>query len=341
MDPTIAGASSPRIISPEHREGRCAGLARRFAARIAALFVQEATQSEAVQRGCSAPRMPGEVCPRAAAGDPAAREKEVGVERAHGGARLEWGGATWLELAELGLGPGRERTERGRAPSRRSGRGARTPPPSRDRCDHRGGGRAGCGPGDRLAWSPPRAAPGAPLHGGPLRGWLCGHDLAEARHRGRPPGGSGRLARRTGGGRAGGRECAPGSRPPGVDSRRGGGSLWAHAPHSPRPYGEAVGAPPGRRVQERGLPRGPLRELDRHGGGAGAGPRRGAAASSPRTRRRSRGRLGRASAPSRRPGWPMRTAARPRRPLARRAWPPSPSSDGSWWRRWRSDWQTR
>ena len=54
--------------------------------------------------------MPGEVCPRAAAGDPAAREKEVGEERAHGGARLEWGGATWRELAELGLGPGRERT---------------------------------------------------------------------------------------------------------------------------------------------------------------------------------------------------------------------------------------
>ena len=45
-----------------------------------------------------------------AAGDPAAREKEVGEEGAHGGARLEWGGATWQELAELGLGPGRERT---------------------------------------------------------------------------------------------------------------------------------------------------------------------------------------------------------------------------------------
>ena len=59
-------ASSPWIFSPEHREGRCAGLARRFAARMAALFVQEATQSEALQRGCSAPRMPGEVCPRAA-----------------------------------------------------------------------------------------------------------------------------------------------------------------------------------------------------------------------------------------------------------------------------------
>ncbi|MCE2398938.1 MAG: creatininase family protein [Gemmatimonadetes bacterium] len=45
-----------------------------------------------------------------AAGDPAAREKEVGEERAHEGAQLEWGGATWQELAELGLGPGRERT---------------------------------------------------------------------------------------------------------------------------------------------------------------------------------------------------------------------------------------
>ena len=62
----LAGLSSPWIISREHREGRCAGLARRSAERIAALFVQEATQSEAVQRGCSAPRMPGEVCARAA-----------------------------------------------------------------------------------------------------------------------------------------------------------------------------------------------------------------------------------------------------------------------------------
>ena len=45
-----------------------------------------------------------------AAGDTEAGEKEVGGEGAHGGARLEWGGATWQELAELGLGPGRERT---------------------------------------------------------------------------------------------------------------------------------------------------------------------------------------------------------------------------------------
>ena len=36
-------ASSPRIISREHREARSAGLARRFAARIAALLVQDAT----------------------------------------------------------------------------------------------------------------------------------------------------------------------------------------------------------------------------------------------------------------------------------------------------------
>ena len=62
----LAGLSSPCLISREHRDRRSAPLARRSAARIAALFVQEATQSEAAQRGRSAPRMPGEVCPRAA-----------------------------------------------------------------------------------------------------------------------------------------------------------------------------------------------------------------------------------------------------------------------------------
>ncbi len=62
----VTGPSSPWINSGEHREGRCAGLARRVAARIAALFVQEATKSTAVQRGCSAPRMPSGFLPRAA-----------------------------------------------------------------------------------------------------------------------------------------------------------------------------------------------------------------------------------------------------------------------------------
>ena len=62
----LTGLGSPWIDSGEHREGRCAGLARRFAARIAALSVHEAAQREAVQRGCSAPRMPSGFLPRAA-----------------------------------------------------------------------------------------------------------------------------------------------------------------------------------------------------------------------------------------------------------------------------------
>ncbi len=84
------GASSPWIISREHRERRSAPLARRDEGLVAALPAQGATQSgatgvgivnhglhnvnqtlqfeetsEAVQRGCSAARMPWEVCPRA------------------------------------------------------------------------------------------------------------------------------------------------------------------------------------------------------------------------------------------------------------------------------------
>ena len=83
-------ASSPWIISREHRERRSAPLARRDDGLVAALPAQGATQSEArdtgivnhglhivkhtlrygqaseaVQRGCSAARMPWEVCPRA------------------------------------------------------------------------------------------------------------------------------------------------------------------------------------------------------------------------------------------------------------------------------------
>ena len=63
---TAIGASSPWIISREHRERRSAGLARRDEGLVAALPARGATQSVAVQRGCSAARMPGEVCPRAA-----------------------------------------------------------------------------------------------------------------------------------------------------------------------------------------------------------------------------------------------------------------------------------
>ena len=66
-----ARASSPRIIARGHRERRSAPLARRDEGGIAALFVQGATQSEAVQRGCSAARVPWEVCPRAASAKPA------------------------------------------------------------------------------------------------------------------------------------------------------------------------------------------------------------------------------------------------------------------------------
>ncbi len=65
---------------PLSRRALAAPLARRFAARIAPLFAQEATQSEAVQRGCSAPRMPGEVCPRAARG----RARRLRLHRAIG-----------------------------------------------------------------------------------------------------------------------------------------------------------------------------------------------------------------------------------------------------------------
>ena len=61
----IGTASSPWIISREHRERRSAGLARRDEGRIAALFARRATLSAAIQRGCSAARMPWEVCPRA------------------------------------------------------------------------------------------------------------------------------------------------------------------------------------------------------------------------------------------------------------------------------------
>ena len=61
-----AGASGPWIISREHRERRSGGLARRDEGLVAALPARGATQSEAVQRGCSAARMPWEVCPRAA-----------------------------------------------------------------------------------------------------------------------------------------------------------------------------------------------------------------------------------------------------------------------------------
>ncbi len=59
-------ASSPWINPHEHRERRGAGLARRFEGGIAALFVQKATQSATIQRGCIAARMPRGFCPRAA-----------------------------------------------------------------------------------------------------------------------------------------------------------------------------------------------------------------------------------------------------------------------------------
>ena len=63
----IEPASSPWIDSREHRERRSTPLARRDEGPIAAaLLVRGATQSAAAQRGCSAARMPWEVCPRAA-----------------------------------------------------------------------------------------------------------------------------------------------------------------------------------------------------------------------------------------------------------------------------------
>ncbi len=63
--PVVQEARSPWMNPDEHREARSDGLARRDEARIAALFVQGATKSVAVQRGCSAPRMPPGLCPRA------------------------------------------------------------------------------------------------------------------------------------------------------------------------------------------------------------------------------------------------------------------------------------
>ncbi|MCY3943069.1 MAG: hypothetical protein OXG18_04805, partial [Gemmatimonadetes bacterium] len=60
-------ASGPWTGPDEHRDRRSAPLARRDEGPIAAaLLVRGATQSAAAQRGCSAARMPWEVCPRAA-----------------------------------------------------------------------------------------------------------------------------------------------------------------------------------------------------------------------------------------------------------------------------------
>ena len=59
------GSRSPWMNPGEHRESRSAGLARRDEGRAAELLARGATQRAAVQRGCSAPRMPHGLCPRA------------------------------------------------------------------------------------------------------------------------------------------------------------------------------------------------------------------------------------------------------------------------------------
>ncbi len=63
-----AEASSAGMNPAEHRERSGAGLARRDEGAVAALLVRGATQSEAVQHGCVAARMPEGFRPRAARG---------------------------------------------------------------------------------------------------------------------------------------------------------------------------------------------------------------------------------------------------------------------------------
>src|SRR5262245_36496976 len=163
----------------------------------------------------------------------------------------------------------------------RGDRGARAAPAAFDRRRDRGRDGARGRRADRCAWRSGRAAAAAALHRRALRRRFRGDDLGGprdrrcARPRSRPRAHASRIRG------AGTRQRASRSRAPrGALRRRKAGARAAPAAgRVPRPHAQDPGLAADRGIQERRLPRGPVRRLDR----ARGAPRPGARARAPRS----------------------------------------------------------